>query len=180
MWEYKAYMKMNCEKLVYLLAFNLAWVCSALAEGESGQEQKIQTIKRQVLELSRDLNVLEKELLFPLESRLTVYLSLETGGFLAMDTVTLTIDGNQETQHQYSHSQLDALRRGGAHRLYLGNVEPGEHQIAASFTGKDPEGRNYRRMTQFVLEKAGDAKSLELKIIDSTALQQPKFSVKEW
>jgi hypothetical protein len=111
---------------------------------------------------------------------LSVYLSVDVGEFFTLDAVKLTLDGTVVTHYLYTERQLAALQRGGVHRLYMGNIKAGEHEIVAVFTGRGPKGRDYRRGTQLVIDKTTGGKNLELKIVDSSALQQPEFQVKEW
>jgi len=153
---------------------------SKFGQGESSLSLEIQDIKQLTLELNRDLFILEEELLFPSNTQLAVFLSLDVGEFFALDAVKLSIDGVVVTNYLYTDRQVNALRRGGVHRLHMGNLKSGEHEIVAVFTGKGPHGRDYRRGTTLVLDKTSQAKHLELKISDSVALQQPEFTVKEW
>ena len=162
------------------LLLALMALAATAAEESTDLQQQIQTIKQQTLELNRDLFILEEELLFPDNTQLAVFLSLDVGEFFALDAVKLTIDGTVVTNYLYTERQLDALRRGGVQRLYMGNLKSGEHEIVAVFTGKGPMGRDYRRATQLVVDKQSGAKNLELKITDSTARAQPEFAVKEW
>ena len=150
---------------------------AALAEN---LDQDIQDIKAQTLALNRDLFILEEELLFPANTQMAVFVSMDVGEFFALDAVKLTIDGSVVSHYLYTERQIDALLRGGVHRLYLGNLKAGDHEVVAVFTGRGPKGRDYRRGTQLQIEKTSGAKHLELKIIDSVAMQQPEFSVKEW
>ena len=172
-------MKMKYGQLLCSLALSLVCACTALAADEDSQDQKIQAIKQQSLELNRDLTILEEELLFPRESRLAVFLSLETGNFLSLGEVALNIDGNQVASYRYTQKELDALRRGGTHRLYIGNVKAGEHQLVAVFTGQGSEGRNYRGSTELTFAKTSGASNLELKIINSADAGQPEFVFKQ-
>lgn len=157
-----------------------ASVTATAADNTTDLQQEIQAIKQLTLELNRELFILEEELLYPSNTRLAVFLSLDVGEFFALDAVKLTIDGTVVTNYLYTDRQLDALQRGGVQRLYMGNIKAGEHEIIAVFTGKGPEGRDYRRATQLVVEKTAGAKHLELKITDSVALRQPEFAVKQW
>lgn len=150
------------------------------AREEQSLEQEIQDIKQLTLELNRDLFILEEELLFPSNTQLAVFLSLDVGEFFALDAVKLSIDGKVVTNYLYTERQLSALRRGGVQRLHMTNLKSGEHEIVAVFTGKGPSGRDYRRGTTLIIDKTAQAKHLELKIIDSEAKQQPEFVVKEW
>lgn len=158
----------------------LAFSAMAFAQNTKVLEQEIQDIKQQTLELNRDLFILEEELLFPSNTQLAVFLSMDVGEFFALDAVKLTIDGDVVTHYLYTEREINALMRGGVHRLYMGNLKSGDHEIIAVFTGKGPSGRDYRRGTQLRVEKNAEAKHLELKITDSVTLQQPEFTVKEW
>ncbi|PLW68058.1 AraC family transcriptional regulator [Pseudohalioglobus lutimaris] len=158
-----------------LLAPSLVFAADEVSLGE-----QIEDIKQQTLQLNRDLFILEEELLFPSNTQMAVYLSMDVGTFFALDAVKLTIDGTVVANYLYTERQVDALQRGGIHRLYMGNVKNGDHEIVAVFTGRGPKGRDYRRATQLQVAKTAGAKNLELLISDSESLQQPEFSVREW
>lgn len=161
--------------------FGLCFVSVFCAQLQADNlDQEIQDIKAQTLELNRDLFILEEELLFPSNTQLAVFLSMDVGEFFALDAVKLTIDGEVVSHYLYTQRQIEALVRGGVHRLYLGNMKAGEHEVVAVFTGKGPKGRDYRRATQLQLTKSTGAKHLELKIVDSVAMQQPEFEVVQW
>jgi hypothetical protein len=164
---------------VTVLLFATAFTSAAMAEAEN-LDGEIQDIKAKTLELNRDLFILEEELLFPSNTQLAVFLSVDVGEFFALDAVKLSIDGAVVSHYLYTDRQLNALMRGGVHRLYLGNLKSGEHELVAVFTGRGPKGRDYRRATHLQLHKTSEAKHLELKIVDSQRQQQPQFSVKEW
>ncbi len=157
------------------------WLCIANTSAqEPTLNEQVQDIKAQTLQLNRDLFILEEELLFPDNTQLAVFLSMDIGEFFALDAVKLTINDKVVTNYLYTERQVDALRRGGVHRLYMGNLKTGEHQLVAVFTGKGPNGRDYRRATELKVHKTTGAKRVELKITDSEAKRQPDFSVKEW
>jgi hypothetical protein len=138
----------------------------------SGQ---MEGIKRNLVELKRDLAVLEEDLLYPASSQVAVFLSMDVGEFFALDAVTLKLNGKDVTHYLYTEKQADALFRGGVQRLYVGNVKQGENQLTAFFTGRGPEGRDYRRATTVTFQKTFEPSYVELKISDSTAKYQPEF-----
>ena len=105
---------------------------------------------------------------------------MNVGDFFQLDAVKLTIDEKVVTNYLYTSKQVDALYRGGVQRLYLGNLKTGAHEVVAVFTGRGPKNRDYRRAATLTFEKTSQAKQIELKIVDSTATQQPEFVVKEW
>lgn len=166
---------------LFCLVLPLAGI--AAAEGEPPAQplnQQVQDLKQQVIELNRDLFILEEELLFPANTQVAVFVSMNVGQFFKLDSVKLTIDDKVVTQYLYTDKQIDALHRGGVQRLFLGNLKSGSHELVAVFTGKGPRGRDYRRGTTLLFEKGSEAKNIELKITDSLATQQPEFAVKEW
>jgi hypothetical protein len=141
---------------------------------------QIQDIKKQALELNRDLFNLEEELLFPANTQVAVFVSLDVGEFFQLDAVQIKLDDKVVANYLYTDRQVDALKRGGVQRLYVGNVKGGKHEIVAVLTGRGPHERDYRRGATFNFEKADQAKYLELKIVDSLANSQPEFQIKEW
>ncbi|MGK0499582.1 MAG: hypothetical protein ACJAYG_001224 [Oceanicoccus sp.] len=142
--------------------------------------QQVQDLKQQVIELNRDLFILEEELLFPANTQIAVFLSLNLGDYFQLDAVKLTLDEKVVTNYLYTAKQVDALQRGGVQRLYLGNLTSGQHELVAVFTGRGPQGRDYRRGATLLFDKSSQPKNIELKIIDSLSIEQPEFVVKEW
>lgn len=142
--------------------------------------EQVQDIKQQALALNRDLFVLEEELLFPANTQVAVFVSMDVGEFFQLDAVQIKLDDKVVANYLYTEKQVDALYRGGVQRLYVGNVKGGKHELVAVFTGRGPHNRDYRRGTTVQFEKADQPKYLELKIVDSAATQQPEFQIKEW
>lgn len=159
---------------------NFAFAAAEPANDELPLDQSLQQLKKEVLGLNRDLYILKEELLFPANSQVAVFLSLDVGRFFSLDAVNVEIDGKQVASHLYTEKQLNALVRGGVQRLYLGNVKNGEHEIVAVFTGKDPKGRDFRRAASLNFEKSAEPKYLELAINDSTQTLQTDFVINEW
>jgi hypothetical protein len=143
-------------------------------------DEEIQSIKKDVVDLNRDLFVLEEELLFPANTQVAVFLSMDVGEFFALDTVELRVDDKQVTKYLYTPREAEALLKGGVQRLYLGNLRVGNHELVALFTGKGPNGQDYSRGAQLKFEKAVGAKYLELKISDRQRKRQPEFEIKDW
>lgn len=140
----------------------------------------LQGLKTSVIALNRDLRVLEEDLLFPANTRLSVFVSLDVGEFFQLEGVELKIDGETVTSYLYSEAEREALAKGGMHRLHLGNVSAGEHTVSAFFVGLGPNGREYKRGTTLDFTKNAGPKYIELSIADSEARQQPEFGIREW
>ncbi|MBI3545923.1 MAG: AraC family transcriptional regulator [Gammaproteobacteria bacterium] len=143
-------------------------------------DQQAQSLKQEVMDLNRDLLVLEEELLFPASTQVAVFVSLDVGKLFELDAVEIKMDNKVVAHYLYTQREIDALRRGGVHRLYLGNLRVGKHELVAFFTGKGPHERDYRRGATLEFEKQTDPKYIELQIKDATSNLQPEFRVKEW
>ena len=142
--------------------------------------QEGQGMKKDVIDLNKDLFVLEEELLFPANTQVAVYVSMDVGAFFALDSVTLKIDNKEVKNYLYTAREADALLKGGVQQLYLGNLKVGKHELVAFFSGKGPVERDYRRGATLKFDKGVGAKYLELKISDKVAKHQPEFLIKDW
>jgi len=145
-----------------------------------GLDQQAQSLKKEVMELNRDLLALEEELLFPASTQLAVFVSMDIGSLFELDAVEVKLDDKVVAHYLYTQREIDALRRGGVHRLYLGNLRVGKHELVAFFTGKGPHDRDYRRGATLEFEKQTEPRYIELQIKDVTRNLQPEFRVKEW
>jgi len=174
--------------ILSLLALALS-MAPALRAGETATtppagfkslDQQAQTLKQDVMELNRDLLALEEELLFPASTQVAVFVSMDVGALFDLDSVEVKMDDKVVAHYLYTQREIEALRRGGVHRLYLGNLRTGKHELVAFFTGKGPHDRDYRRGATLEFEKQTDSKYIELQIKDVTHNLQPEFRVKEW
>jgi hypothetical protein len=157
----------------------------AAAEGDSRNEfrsldEDVQDLKKEVLDLNRDLFLLEEELLFPANSQVAFFISMDVGEYFALDSVSLKIDGKEVANYLYTEREVDALLQGGVHRVHMANLKTGDHELIATFTGQGPHVREYRRGATVSIDKGIGAKYLELEITDRVKKQQPEFVIKEW
>ena len=143
-------------------------------------DQEVQGLKKDVIDLNKDLFVLEEELLFPANTQVALYVSMDVGTFFALDSVTVKIDNKEVKNYLYTAREADALLKGGVQQIYLGNLKVGKHELVAFFTGKGPVERDYKRGATISFDKGVGAKYLELKITDHVAKHQPEFTIKDW
>jgi hypothetical protein len=143
-------------------------------------DQEVQGLKKDVIDLNKDLFVLEEELLFPANTQVALYVSMDVGAFFALDSVTVKIDNKEVKNYLYTAREADALLKGGVQQIYLGNLKVGKHELVAFFTGKGPQERDYKRGATINFDKGVGAKYLELKITDRVAKHQPEFLIKDW
>jgi hypothetical protein len=178
-----------------LLTFLLAVSASAFALGAAAQDKpapvaatanaasldnRVQDLKADVIKLNRDLLVLEEELLFPASTQVALFVSMDVGKLFELDSVQIKLDDKQVTNYLYTPLEVQALHRGGVQRAFVGNLRSGTHEIVATFTGKGPHDRDYKRGTTIKFDKGTEPKYIELRIKDSAGKLQPEFEVKVW
>jgi len=143
-------------------------------------DENVQDLKKEVLDLNRDLFLLEEELLFPANSQVAFFISLDVGEYFDLDSVNIKIDGKEVSNYLYTRREVKALLRGGVHRVHMANLKVGDHELVAVFTGEGPHIRDYRRGATLNFSKGIGAKYVELEITDRVEKQQPEFVIKEW
>ncbi len=177
--------------LTTLFALPVAWSADARpakaapeahakAAATLGLDGRVQDVKGDVIRLNRDLLVLEEELLFPANTQVAVFVSMDVGKLFALDSVQVTLDDKVVSSYLYTPLEVQALHRGGVQRIHVGNLKTGEHTLTAFFTGQGPHERDYKRGATVKFEKTTGAKYIELRIKDSTGKLQPEFDVKVW
>jgi hypothetical protein len=119
-------------------------------EQMKGLDEQVQDIKTDVLGIAAELNLLEEKLLYPSGTQL--------------DAVQVRIDGELVAHYIYSFKELDALRKGGVQRLYVGNVPTGSHVIDVSVGGKLEGGADYSHTGQFNFDKGVGPKLVGLTV----------------
>ncbi|MGN6527780.1 MAG: AraC family transcriptional regulator [Burkholderiaceae bacterium] len=153
----------------------------AAASAPAGSlDDRIQATKADVIALNRDLMVLEEELLFPANTQVAVFVSMDVGLMFDLDSVQIKVDDKLVSNYLYTPLEVQALHRGGVQRVYLGDLRAGPHEIVAFFTGKGPHDRDYRRATTIKFDKTTEPKYIELQIKDVQQKLQPEFDVKVW
>ena len=150
---------MKCYPASWLAgAVGLALGASAWA-GEPSQSEmrslddQVQQIKTDVLEISAELALLEEQLLFPATTQMALFVALQPDDEFRLDALHLKLNGEPATHYIYSFDELDALRRGGVHRLYDANLPRGEHQLEVEVVGKTPAGKAVAHAHTFTVSK---------------------------
>jgi hypothetical protein len=162
-----------------------AEAASAPAAPPPPLETRIQQLKAELIQLNRDLLILEEELLFPAGTQVAVFVSMDVGRLFELESVQVKLDDKVVAQHLYSPLEVQALHRGGVQRLVLANLKSGKHRIDAFFTGRGPAAtggpsRDYKRGATLEFEKGSEPRYIELRIRDRQAQLQPEFEVKVW
>jgi len=118
-----------------------------------GLDEQIQEVKSEVLSIAEELNRLEEKLLYPSGTQVAIFIALAEGESMRLDAVRLHIDGQLVTHHLYSAKELEALRKGGVQRVYVGNVSTGTHRLEVVVDGKTVGGDDFRSTEDFEIRK---------------------------
>ena len=143
-------------------------------------DQQVQDIKQQVLDLNRDLFILEEELLYPSSTQISIFVSADVGKLFSLDSVQIKLDDKVLSNYLYTDREVNALNRGGVHRSYTGNLKAGDHELVALVVGRGPHGRDYKRGAELRFSKTLGPKYVELRIRDDSKGQRPKYELVEW
>ncbi|HJZ96231.1 MAG TPA: hypothetical protein VKE70_06975, partial [Candidatus Solibacter sp.] len=106
-------------------------------------DEQVQQTKSDVLSIAAEMNQLEEKLLYPSGTQVAVFVALAKGDQLRLDAVRLQIDGQLVAHYIYSAKELEALRKGGVQRIYVGNVATGDHQLNVLVDGKLKGGADF-------------------------------------
>lgn len=158
---------------------------AAAASGQPPKDRKtmqqdMQALKEKVLQVNRDLFVLEEDLLYPSSTQVNVFVSYDALTYFQLDGVSVKINDRPVSNHLYTEREIKAMNRGAVQRLFTGNLPTGEHELVAVVTGIGPEGRDYKRAVSIEFEKTSGTKYIELKIEGDNLRQQPTFRLKQW
>lgn len=114
-------------------------------------DDDVSALKKQALEINRDLLIVEEESFIPPSSQLVVFLSLrkQTLSKRGEVQVKLEVDNTVVANHSYTAEELNALIQGGMHRLYLGNLPVGPHTVTVAVDGVTRDNTTQRRAYEF-------------------------------
>jgi hypothetical protein len=118
-----------------------------------GLDEQIQEIKSDALRMSAEMSQLEEKLLYPSGTQVAIFVALAKGDTMRLDAVRLQIDGQLVAHYIYSAKELQALRKGGVQRIYVGNVATGDHKLDVLVDGKLEGGADFSRTGEFTFRK---------------------------
>ncbi|MDP5207967.1 hypothetical protein ORI99_13155, partial [Alishewanella sp. SMS9] len=138
-------MSLHRPRLFLLSSLLLSLFVAMPLLAQESAEQQLEQLKQQAIALNRELFILEEELLFPAQTQLAVFLSVDAGQFFQLDSVQLKLNDESVTAYLYTEKEIAGLLRGAIQPLFKGNIRAGEHTLTAVFVGKGPDKRDYRR-----------------------------------
>ena len=144
-----------------------------------GLDEQIQEIKSDALRMSAELSQLEEKLLYSSGTQVAIFVGLAKGDRMRLDAVRLQIDGELVAHYIYSAKELEALRKGGVQRIYVGNVASGDHKLDVLVDGKLEGGADFNRTAQFTFRKEVKPKLVGLTLAGPGSGNNP-IALGEW
>ncbi len=144
-----------------------------------GLDEQIQEIKSDALRMSAELSQLEEKLLYPSGTQVAIFVALAKGDTMRLDAVRLQIDGQLVAHYIYNAKELEALRKGGVQRIYVGNVATGDHQLEVLVDGKLKGGADFSRTEHFTFRKEVKPKLVDLTVAGPDSGNNP-ITLGEW
>ncbi len=138
-----------------------------------------QALKKRVMDISRDLTLIEEEAKFPERSRISVFLGMDRLPRFDLDSVELSVNGKVVATHVYAPEETAALRRGGLHRLYIGNLNDGDQLLTALLKGKAPDNPHYHSSVSLSFKKGQKSQVIALSISDLLQDNRPGITARE-
>ena len=129
-----------------------------------GLDEQVQEIKSDVLAIAAELNRLEERLLFPSNTQVAVFVSLQADDGFLLDSLEIRLNGEAVAYHLYSYRELEALKKGGLQRIYTGNIGAGEHEMQVTMLGRSKGGSDLSDSASFRIEKSVGPKAVEINL----------------
>ena len=144
-----------------------------------GLDEQIQEIKSDALRMSAEMSQLEEKLLYPSGTQVAIFVALAKGDTMRLDAVRLQIDGQLVAHYIYSAKELQAMRKGGVQRIYVGNVPTGDHKLDVLVDGKLEGGADFSRTSEFTFRKEVKPKLVGLTLAGPRSGNTP-IALGEW
>ncbi|NMP16533.1 hypothetical protein [Thalassotalea sp. Y01] len=176
-------MNRNIKNIFAIIALIMGASMTAHAQSENESQtltdEDLQTFKGGLVDIAADIKELELAVLYPDADQLAVYLSIDAADVFNVTSITLVIDGEKVHSALYTEYQQNALRRGGVDRVYLGDVDVGEHQVVAFISGINERGSKTKRGVTTTFVKSADANAIELRVGIDIESKRPVFTATE-
>jgi len=165
--------------LLFCLCSAPGWAQESDRQQMRGLDEQVQEIKSDVLSIAEELSRLEEKLLYPSGTQVAVFVALAEGDQMRLDAVRIQIDGQLVAHYIYSFKELEALRKGGVQRIYVGNVPTGDHQLEVLVDGKLQGGADFSRTEEFTFRKDVEPKLVGLMLAGPDSGHTP-IALGEW
>ena len=143
---------------------------------------RLASLKTGALRLDEELQRLEDDAFIPAHAQLVVFVSLTAKQIPEFESlqVQVRIDGRELSRYSYTAREIGALYQGGFHRLFLGALPAGRHEISAVVEGQPVNGGPGQVRAAFDLNDGRGQKVLQLGMRLDVKGERPALSLSEW
>jgi hypothetical protein len=149
-------------------------------ENLNGIVNEVEKIKQEIIKINQDLYHFQESLLYPANTQLAVFLSYAENSVFALDSIEINLDGQLVASALYRDTEIEALKKGGIQRVYLGSLSDGKHKLTIQFNGQGQNDRYFRRKKILSFVKEEQARYIQLIVSDNNSTGEPVFKVKQW
>jgi hypothetical protein len=142
-------------------------------------DQETELLVKEVLDLSSDLAIIQEEEDNPANHQLLVLVTFDPTKLFTLDYIQLEVDNEVVAAYQYSDRDVNALKRGAGHRLYVANLPAGMHEVFATMVGRIPRDPDYKSEVAYKFVSGVSRTVLELNV-SSKSKGFPILAIKEW
>lgn len=143
-------------------------------------DQQVDRLKGEVAALSQELFEVQEATLYPDDTQVSLFLSLDASKNLVPETMEVSIDGRPVATHLYSSREKQALEDGSLQRLFVGNLALGEHRLGIKLTAQAQDRRFVRRETELRFQKRSGQTSIQLELGARAPDFEPTITLQDW
>lgn len=152
----------------------------ALPALASDLDREIERLNADVLKHAAKVFELEQALLHPADTRMAVFMTLDSGQALALDSIELYLNSIPVASHLYSDHEQAALEAGGVQQVYTGNLPDGTHELKAVITARSANDDFVRRESVHRFRKRPGTLRLQLGLSADAPDYEPDVTMVEW
>ena len=175
-------MSLNPGRLAIILLVCACYSTGAVAEVSADKQEfrsldeQVQSLKGDVININRELMLLQEKLVYPSNTEVSVFVSLQAGNKFSLDSIDLQIDNKSVQKHVYTYRELEAMLQKGVQRLYTGNLANGKHQVSVKISGHTSSNNKYEKMAAFTVNKENGPKLVELQVVSGGGAPSVKLT----
>ncbi|WP_339750448.1 AraC family transcriptional regulator [uncultured Marinobacter sp.] len=143
-------------------------------------DEEIEELSVEVSGHSASVFALEQKLLHPANTRLAVFLTLQSRNPLDLDSVELFVNGQPVASHLYTERERASLERGGVQQLFTGNLRNGDHELKTVITARSANDDFVRRESIHRFRKRPGTLRLQMSLEARAPDYEPRVSFVEW
>lgn len=162
---------------VVILLASLAWAQNSAAPAKN-PSQSLTEIQRELIDLDKQFQTIRKDLFFPDNDEVLVYLRNRLPQGKAIDTLEIFTNGRSLYRHQYTDEEKIAFNFSNLQPVYRFKTAPGTYELSLRLT---PENETDKPgIHRFFIKKVEQPKFVEVEVTLNPKTRLLAFSEKVW